>query len=274
MWEKDRKRKMDPESYEAHRYLTNIYCDTRTKGIDSMSIQNWATGKFGQTSPVRRRFTPMSILFQLDDMKVIVREYRKALEHAYPTSDSAKKFDFDKFAHYVQTLIVLRIDQVTSARKFRDWDRRVLAVPNFVAGYLLGIGEIKDQTYGYKLTPTYDPNFKPMPFKDMKELSDELYFFEHAFKPVKFPTVTDGDIEFMSKFFLNDMIVSYRGRDHVYSAFLAAIIKKIIADDVVEAILEHSSSYEYGNSDVFREKVPVTEAHDESGNLGTPNDQG
>jgi len=256
------------------RYWTGLYLagsnlDQVTEGaintgvIDVVALDSWITKRFGFVSPVRQELRNVEVKIDVTDLDDIVDAYGLEVDRKYMLTKIANALDLDLLKRYLITLLALRIDLVTREKKMKEYDLRRLSVPSFVAVYLLGIGIVEDHEYGLLLKPTYDRPDNLLSPEEMVKMATLIRALRDAFRPVDFPMMKEGNLEFMSKFTLNLAVKSYRPRDHVVSAFLSSVIAKTIRDEVVLAI----STVNYGDATVFRREIPISEVEDAQPNL-------
>jgi len=228
-----------------------------------MALDSWVVKRFGFVSPVRTSLREVKVEIDVTDLEDIIDAYILEVDRKYVMTKISNQLDPEILKMYLMTLLILRIDYVTREKKFKDYDLRRYSVPAFLAAYMLGIGRVEDQEFGLILTPVYTSTSGMLSPDEMAKFSNLIRALRDAFRPVDFPTDWKGNIEFMSKFTLNLAVKSYRGRDHVVSAFLSSVISKTVRDEVVLAL----STVTYGDAYIFRREIPISELEHEKPDL-------
>lgn len=227
-----------------------------------MSLQSWVSQRFGFVSPVRMSLRDVFVEIDVEDLDDIVDAYFFEVDRKYTMTKTGDALDMESLKKYFSTLITLRIDHVLRGKAYRQYDLRQYSVPSFLAAYLLGIGKAEDHEFGLRLLPQATKAELLDP-EQMKKMSTMIRALRDAFRPVDFPMDREGNVEFMSKFTLGKAVQSYRARDHVVSAFLSSVIQKTIRDEVILQL----STVIYGDVQVFRKEIPISELSHAEPNL-------
>jgi len=228
-----------------------------------MMLETWVSKRFGFASPVRQFLREVVVMIDVLDLEEIVEAYALEVDRKYVMTRLSNNLDIDILRRYLMTLLVLRIDFVNRDKKYAKYDLRSYAVPAFLAAYLLGIGRVEDHDFGLLLIPKCEVPSDMLTPDEMYRFSRQIRALRDAFRPVDFPSDRVGNLEFMSKFTLDEAVKSYRPRDHIVSAFMASVIRKTIRDDVILVL----TTVTYGDAGIFRRDIPISEVDDESPNL-------
>lgn len=231
-----------------------------------MSMRTWVHTRYGFISPIRPKLREVEVLVDIEDVDEIVSAYYEEAQRKYVGPNVLNILDIDSVKKYITMLIALRVDFVNRTRKYKEYDLRTYQVPAFVAALLMPIGPADDQEFGIHLKPKCEEPKEKLTPDDMRKISRVISALKDAFRPVFFPLRREGDVSFMSKFVIENEVRSYRGRDHVYDAFLTAITKKHIIDDVILQL----STVHYGSVEVFRRELPISEDYEYAGQDSVP----